>query len=113
MSLVTWQQRALGYTLVYFLLCCVLIGIRYSTYEIGPKLRKLSLVEEELLKEKKTLQLETQTMVSAANVRYWALRHNMTPFSKMPKSTYKFSSLKNYKYPRTKKKNMDVIIKWK
>jgi len=88
-----WRARALRYTLIYLLLACVLVGLRYQTRDVRPDLLALREQRETLAQKKLALQLEVQGRTSSARIRDWAIANGMVPFTRSAKETASFAAL--------------------
>jgi|GEM_PF-1323555 len=82
-----WRARALRYVLIYLLLACVLVTLRYQGREVYPNLRQLSATRTELQREQEELSLRVQTLTSEQRIRAWALENGMVPYAQAGKQT--------------------------
>lgn len=85
-----WRARALRYVLIYLLLACVLVTLRYQTREVYPNLRRLNDTRTELQRQQSELSLAVQTLTSEQRVRVWALANGMVPYAQAVKQTQTF-----------------------
>lgn len=107
-----WRARALRYTLIYLLLACVLVALRYQTREVYPDLRALRAERAQLAEQKQALELDVQARTSSAVVREWALANDMTPFSRAHKDTAAFDPLPA-PVPVAPARPLEVHTRWK
>ncbi|ADV67722.1 hypothetical protein [Deinococcus maricopensis] len=89
----TWRARALRYTLIYVLLACVLVGLRYQTRDVRPTLNTLNAERVSLQQQRAALELTVQGLTSEPRVRAWALQNGMTPFTRIDKTAAAFKAL--------------------
>ncbi len=87
-----WRARALRYVLIYLLLACVLVTLRYQTREVYPSLRRLNDTRTELQRQQSELSLTVQTLTSEQRVRVWALANGMVPYAQASKQTQTFAA---------------------
>lgn len=87
-----WRARALRYVLIYLLMACVLVTLRYQTREVYPNLRKLNDTRTELQREQSELSLTVQSLTSEQRVRLWALANGMVPYAQARKETQTFTA---------------------
>jgi len=87
-----WRARALRYVLIYLLLACVLVTLRYQGREVYPNLRQLSATRTELQREQEELSLRVQTLTSEQRIRAWALENGMVPYAQAGKQTQAFEA---------------------
>lgn len=87
-----WRARALRYVLIYLLLACVLVTLRYQTREVYPNLRRLNDTRTELQRQQSELSLTVQTLTSEQRVRVWALANGMVPYAQASKQTQTFEA---------------------
>lgn len=87
-----WRARALRYVLIYLLLACVLVTLRYQGREVYPNLRQLSATRTELQREQEELSLRVQTLTSEQRIRAWALENGMVPYAQAGKQTQTFET---------------------
>ena len=87
-----WRARALRYVLIYLLLACVLVTLRYQGREVYPNLRQLSATRTELQREQEELSLRVQTLTSEQRIRAWALENGMVPYAQAGKQTQTFEA---------------------
>jgi len=85
-----WRARALRYVLIYLLLACALVALRYQTRDIYPRLRELRAEREGLQRERDALSVEVQTLSSEQRVRAWALANGLRTYAQSPKQTLAF-----------------------
>ena len=85
-----WRARALRYVLIYLLLACVLVTLRYQTRQVYPNLRRLNDTRTELQRQQSELSLAVQTLTSEQRVRVWALANGMVPYAQAVKQTQTF-----------------------
>lgn len=107
-----WRARALRYVLIYLLLACVLVGLRYQSRDIRPDLLALRAERETLTREKQFLELEVQAATSTARVREWAVANGMIPFSRTQKESATFESLPR-PVPLSESRPLEVVTRWK
>lgn len=100
-----WRARALRYVLIYLLLACVLVTLRYQTREIYPNLRRLNDTRTELQRQQSELSLTVQTLTSEQRVRIWALANGMVPYAQANKQTQSFGAGTSLAAPLPKKPN--------
>ena len=87
-----WRARALRYLLVYLLLACVLVTLRYQTQHIYPDLHSLRDQRTELQRQRDELSLTVQTLTSEQRIREWAIANGMVPYAQATKQTQPFSA---------------------
>ncbi|GGQ93405.1 hypothetical protein [Deinococcus ruber] len=87
-----WRARALRYMLIYLLLACVLVTLRYQTQHIYPDVRALRAERSALQQQRDELSLVVQTLTSEQRVREWAIQNGMVPYAQAPKQTQAFSA---------------------
>ena len=107
-----WRARALRYTLLYLLLACVLVGLRYQTRDVYPDLKELRTERNLLMQQKQALDLEVQKQTSTARVREWALGNGMIPFSNARKESAEFQPLPSPD-PLLPNQPLEVHTRWK
>ncbi len=86
-----WRARALRYVLIYLLMGCVLVTLRYQTRAVYPELRDLRATRTELQRQQNELSLTVQTLTSEQRVRTWALSSGMVPYAQASKQTQTFA----------------------
>ncbi len=86
-----WRARALRYVLIYLLMGCALVTLRYQTRAVYPELRNLRATRTELQRQQNELSLTVQTLTSEQRVRTWALSSGMVPYAQSSKQTQTFS----------------------
>lgn len=86
-----WRARALRYVLIYLLMGCALVTVRYQTREVYAHLRDtLRPTRTELQRVRSELSLRVQTLTSEQRVRAWALSSGMVPYAQATKQTQAF-----------------------
>ena len=85
-----WRARALRYVLIYLLMGCALVTLRYQTREVYPQLSALRDTRTELQRQQKELSLSVQSLTGEQRVRDWALAHGMMPYAQATKQTQAF-----------------------
>lgn len=99
--------------MVYVVLVCALVGLRYGTRDIYPTLRDLRAERSELTLKRRELDLEVQRLSSAARVRAWALENEMIPFTRSQKEVATFSALPSESLTVPQAEPLEVKVKWR
>jgi len=84
-----WRARALRYVMIYVLMACVLVVLRYQTQAIYPHLRDLRATRTELQRQQNELSLTVQTLTSEQRIRAWAIADGMVPYAQASKERQK------------------------
>jgi hypothetical protein len=108
-----WRIRAVLYTCVYLCLALVLVGIRQMTWQISPILLEVQRTRLALEQDQKALRSRVEPLLSPANIRNFALTHDMVPFSKAPKDFANFVALTPSADLQSAKTHVEVITLWK
>ncbi|WP_425148486.1 hypothetical protein [Deinococcus sp.] len=85
-----WRARALRYLLIYLLLACVLVTLRYQTQGVYPELRRIRDERTALLRQRDDLSVAVQSLTSEQRVRAWAIQNGMVPYAQASKRTAAF-----------------------
>ncbi|WP_424949707.1 hypothetical protein [Deinococcus sp.] len=87
-----WRARALRYVLIYLLMACVLVTLRYQARAVYPNLHRLNATLSELQHRQSELSLTVQSLTSEQRVRTWALEHGMVPYAQASKQMKTFEA---------------------
>ena len=82
-----WRARALRYLLIYLLLACMLVTLRFQTRHISPDVRTLRDERTALQHTRDELSVAVQTATGEQRIREWAIRHDMLPYAQASKQT--------------------------
>ncbi|MFC4454926.1 cell division protein FtsL [Deinococcus sonorensis] len=86
LSASTWRARALRYILIYLLLACALVTLRFQTRDTYQQLRDIRQERTDLQRQRDELSVEVQGLTSEQRVRDWALANGMQTYAQAPKS---------------------------
>ncbi|GEM49528.1 hypothetical protein [Deinococcus cellulosilyticus] len=108
----SWQDRAVRYMLVYFILATVLVAWRYIQRDLPTRITELQDQEEQLYDQRSTLSIELQSLTSPVRIREWAVKNGMVPFSKAKKEPTDFEAPSQETLTIPQPKPLEVETRW-
>lgn len=107
-----WQERAIRYMLVYFVLSTVLVTWRYFQRDLPVRIAELQDLEAELYDERSNLSIELQSLTSPVRIREWAAKNGMIPFSGTKKEPTTFEAPAQETLTIPQPKPLEVETRW-
>ncbi|GGJ18076.1 cell division protein FtsL [Deinococcus roseus] len=108
----SWQDRAVRYMLVYFILATVLVAWRYFQRDLPTRIVDLQDQEEQLYNERSNLSIELQSLTSPLRIREWAVKNGMIPFSNAKKEQAIFEAPSQETLTIPQPKPLEVETQW-